>query len=365
MPDPLPTAPYDQELSAANADPSRQASSLGRIAAQDRESIVCPQLRRRHLLSIADIDQADFIGLVESSAVLGDKGGCQGAPLSGCSVGLDFRKTSTRTRVSFAAAAARLGAAPITIGAGDLQVNTGETPEDTMRVLGSYLSALVVRTAGDPAELRMMAEVNRLSIINAMTSDEHPSQAISDLAMIRRHFGTLSGMKILYVGEGNNTAASLALAVARSEGVTLVLHTPPGYGLNPNIASRAAELSSLYGGLVVERPTPPPLGGGPFDIIYGTRWQTTGTNKPHPGWRDRFSPYKIDSAMMDRLGAPQAVFMHDLPAVRDEDCDGALLDGPRSIAFAQAEQKLFTAMAILAWCTGITIDADACAGQMP
>jgi ornithine carbamoyltransferase len=305
----------------------------------------------KHVLSVAGLAQEDFLELIERGAAVGAAGGIPTGALVGHAVGLEFRKTSTRTRISFATAASRLGATPIMIGPNDLQTNTGETIEDTVRVLGGYLSALVVRTAADPAELHAMAAVDRLPIVNAMTSDEHPTQAISDLAMMRRHFGRLHGLKVLYVGEGNNTAASLALAVARMSGMQLTLHTPPGYGLRPEIGARVAELSREHGGQVSESTTAPRRDGDRFDVLYTTRWQTTGTSKPDAYWRERFAPYSIDNAMMDRLGAPGAVFMHDLPAVRGEDCEGSLLDGPRSIAFEQARQKLFTAMAVLSWCT--------------
>jgi ornithine carbamoyltransferase len=129
-----------------------------------------------------------------------------------------------------------------------------------------------------------------------------------------------------------------------------VLHTPPGYGLAPEIVAGVAELSRQHGGTVTEHHAPPE-GQGAFDVLYATRWQTTGTEKADPDWRRRFAPFKIDQAMFERFGRDGAVFMHDLPAVRDEDCEAALLDGASSIAFEQAQQKLFTAMAILEWCS--------------
>ena len=313
----------------------------------------------RHLLSIADLAQAEFLDLIARSAAIGMVGGEVRPVLQGRVVGMEFRKTSTRTRVSFAAAAARLGATPLTIRSGDLQTNTGETIADTVRVLGGFLAALVVRTAADPQELRAMAAESYLPIINAMTQDEHPTQAISDLAMACRHFGTLDGIEMLYVGEGNNTAAALALAVARIRGMRLVLRMPVGYGLAPEILVRAAALSARYGGSVTERAALPGFEEEQrFDILYATRWQTTGTSKADPDWRERFAPCRVDEAMVERFGRPGAVFMHDLPAVRDEDCEAALLDGPRSIAFAQAEQKMFTAMAVLEWCAGGRLSAE-------
>jgi ornithine carbamoyltransferase len=304
----------------------------------------------RHVLRISDLDQDVFLNLIERSvAFSADPAGHSGI-LAGRSVGVYFRKTSTRTRASFIVGTSRLGGCPVALGPHDLQTNTGETISDTVRVLSGYLDALVVRTAGDPAELDIMASTNCIPIVNAMTADEHPTQAISDLAMLKRQFGTLGTLRVLYIGEGNNTAASLALAASRVAGMELVLATPPGYTLAPAIVERTRYLSGRFGGTVSEARFFPEACGS-FDCIYTTRWQTTGTTKNDDLWRERFAPYRVSEQVMTTYGKPQgAVFMHDMPAVRGEDCDSAVLDGPQSIALQQAKQKLYTAMAVLEWC---------------
>ena len=306
----------------------------------------------KHLLSIADVQQSDFLQLIERSVAFSANHGRAGQRLAGKSVGIYFRKTSTRTRTSFIVATVRLGGFPVVFGPGDLQTNTGESAEDTLRVLSGYLDALVLRTAADPREPQAMAALDRLPIVNAMTSDEHPTQGISDLAMMTRRFGRLSGLRVLYVGEGNNTAASLALAVSRIAGMTLVLLTPERYGLAEPLLARARALSGEFGGRVSElHAIPEP--DEPFDVVYTTRWQTTGTEKNDLLWRERFAPFRVSEALMKRFSRESGtVFMHDLPAVRGEDCDSAVLDGPQSIAFEQATQKLYTAMAVLDWCVG-------------
>jgi ornithine carbamoyltransferase len=304
----------------------------------------------RHLLSIGDLDQAEFTDLIARAVAFASGHGSARQRLAGRSVGIYFRKPSTRTRTSFAVATVRLGGVPIMYGPADLQTNTGESTEDTVRVLSEYLDALVVRTAANPGELRTMASSGNLPIVNAMTADEHPTQAISDFAMMKRHFGRLEGLRVLYFGEGNNTAAALALAASRIAGIELVLLTPDGYGVEPPILARAAELSGELGGQVSEQHAVTEA-EGLFDVLYTTRWQTTGTEKDDLLWRERFAPLRVTTALMQRFGnGPSAVFMHDLPAVRGEDCDSAVLDGPQSIAFAQAAQKLYTAMAVLDWC---------------
>ena len=304
----------------------------------------------RHLLSIADLEQRDFLHLIAASAALARAENSAASRLTRRCVGIYFRKTSTRTRTSFIVGAVRLGGFPVVYGPADLQTNTGESIEDTTRVLSGYLDAFVIRSAADPRELRIMAAIDRMPIINAMTADEHPTQAISDLAMLTRRFGTLHGLRMLYVGEGNNTAAALALAVSRIAGMELMLLTPEGYGLAPACLGSAAALADHFGGRVSQLHDIPSRVER-FDVVYTTRWQTTGTEKADPLWRERFAPFRVDQAMMARFGdSSRTVFMHDLPAVRGEDCDTATIDGTRSIAFEQAEQKLYTAMAILDWC---------------
>jgi len=304
----------------------------------------------RHLLSISDLTQEDFLDLINRSVLFGRSSNSQAREWHGRNIGIHFRKTSTRTRTSFIVATTRLGGFPVVYGPNDLQTNTGETMGDTVRVLSGYLDALVLRTAGEPEELRAMAQLDCMPIVNAMTVDEHPTQALSDLAMITRHFGQLRGLRLLYLGEGNSTAASLALAVSRIAGMELMLVTPVGYGLMPSIVAKVRAFSGRFGGIVTEEHAMSEISQA-FDVVYTTRWQTTGTTKKDPLWRDHFTPFRVDESLMARVGKGEGtVFMHDLPAMRGEDCDGAVLEGPQSIAFQQAQQKLYTAMSVLEWC---------------
>ena len=306
----------------------------------------------RHLLSLADLDQADFIELIERSCQFEQTPYPQ-PKLVGRSIGIEFRKTSTRTRTSFAVAVVRLGAHPMIYGPADLQTNTGESIEDTVKVLGGYLDALVIRTASGHHELVQMAQADCLPIVNAMSALEHPTQALSDFAMMKREFGALQDLRVVYVGEGNNTAVALALGASRIRGMNLELYLPPGFGLPSSVLKSVDQLSSQHGGQVrvAERPFDPQSGSKPVNVIYTTRWQTTGTNKSDHAWREKFAPYRVTAALLEQLATRAApVFMHDLPAVRGEECDASVLDGPNSIAFEQARQKMFTAMAVIDWC---------------
>ncbi|RSN55144.1 ornithine carbamoyltransferase [Amycolatopsis sp. WAC 04182] len=302
----------------------------------------------RHLISLDDLTDEDLRSVVARATRLADDPRQAATSLSGEVVGIYFSKTSTRTRTAFSAGALRLGARIVSYGPGDLQINTGETIADTGRVLAGMLDALVVRTAGDPAELRAMADQKRMSVVNAMTADEHPTQALADLTTLVRRFGRVDGLRVLYLGEGNNSAAALALALTRFPGTELHLRTPPGYGLDPGVLARARSHAARHGASLVERHDMDDLPVS--DVVYTTRWETTGTTKPDPDWRTVFAPFQVTRALWRT--SPDAVFMHDLPAHRGEEVTAEVLDGGDSIAFAQAENKMYSAMAALEWCRG-------------
>jgi ornithine carbamoyltransferase len=303
--------------------------------------------RARHLVSLNDLADEDLQWIVDRGLehAQGRAGGCQ--TLHGKVVGIYFRKTSTRTRTAFSVAALRLGAQIISFGAEELQVSTGETFGDTGRVLGGMLDAIVVRSAGDPAELRALAGQDRMPVINSMTADEHPTQALADLTTLLQRLGRLDHLRVLYLGEGNNTAAALALALTRFPGTELHLRVPAGYGLDPATLACAERQAREYCALIEQRHDLDELPTA-VDAVYTARWETTGTVKADPAWRDRFRPFQVTTGLM--ASWPEAFFMHDLPAHRGEEIDTEVLDGPQSIAFEQAINKLHSAKAVLEWC---------------
>ncbi|MEU0674552.1 ornithine carbamoyltransferase [Streptomyces sp. NPDC006172] len=307
----------------------------------------------RHLISLDDLSDADLRAIVARGAEFSAGTAAHGDPLAGTVSGIYFRKTSTRTRTAFSAGALRLGGQIVSYGPDDLQLNTGETTEDTGRVFSRMLDVLVARTAGDPAEMRGWAAQQRMSVVNAMSADEHPTQGLTDLTTLLRRFGRVDGLRVLYLGEGNNTAAALALGLSRYTGTTLELRTPQGYGLAPAVLRRAQEQAARTGSVVNEQHHMQDTAGpdatvGGFDAVYTTRWQTTGTAKADPRWRERFLPFRVTAELWRT--SPHAVFMHDLPAHRGEEVAAEVLDGRHSIAFAQAENKMHSAMAVLEWC---------------
>lgn len=303
----------------------------------------------RHLLSITDLDPSEMLYLIDRGLEL-KRGQLKHKPLDGKMIGIYFRKTSTRTRTSFTVGAAKLGAFPIVYGPQDLQTNTGESLEDTARVLAGYLDALVIRTAESLAEMQALANQTTMSVINAMSDNEHPTQALADLTSIKEHFGRLDDLHLLYFGEGNNSATALTLAISRLPNMRLSLFTPEGYGLPQEVRDLALAAAASNNSRIEEFHSLDQL-PAQADIVYTTRWQTTGSSKPDPNWRDRFAPFGVTQALMQRVSRLNGtVFMHDLPAVRGEDVASEVLDGPQSIAFQQAQNKVFSAMAVLEWC---------------
>ena len=302
---------------------------------------------RRSLISLDEVADEDLRWMVDRGLGYATRATAPTATLAGRVVGVGFRKTSTRTRTAFSVGALRLGASLVTYGPNDLQEATGETVEDTGRVLSRMLDLFVVRTSGDPEEMRRYTDGGRLSVVNAMSSEEHPTQALTDLTTLAQHFGDVAGLSVLYVGEGNNTAVALAKALPRYSGTRLTVCTPPGYELPAEVLAQAVETGRRQGSEVVARTGLDELPDR-VDVVYTTRWQTTGTVKPDPNWRDVFAPFRVDEQLMARCD--KAVFMHDLPAHRGEDVTAGVLEGDRSIAFDQAENKMWSAMAVLEWC---------------
>jgi ornithine carbamoyltransferase len=297
----------------------------------------------RHFVSIVDAGAETVTHLVDRSLAMA--GVEHDEPLAGRIVGLYFRRSSTRTRTAFWAGALNLGGDVITFGPDDLQLSTGETIEDTARVLSSYLDVLVIRTNDSMAEMRTIAANAELSVVNALTEDEHPTQTIADLTTLKEEFGSLEGLHVLYLGEGNSTASSLALASALIPGMRLTVVSPEGYGLPESLCGRARRLADA-----VEQHHDLDTLPAPVDAVYTSRWQTMGVEKPDPRWRERFEPYKVTSALLESVSGPSTIFLHDLPAVRGGDVDDEVLDGPRSRAFRQAYHKMTSAMAVLEWC---------------
>lgn len=304
----------------------------------------------RHLLTLAELGARNLSKLVDDSLAIAAGYAAGAKPLAGKVVGVYFRGTSTRTRTAFTVGAMRLGAGVIAYGPHDLQIATGESIPDTARVLSGYLDVLVIRTNDSFNEMRAFAAQREMAVVNAMSENEHPTQAVADLATIKEARGRLEGTHVLYLGEGNNSAAALALALALTPETRLTLVTPEDYGLPETDLKAAAALARKHGSVVEQQHCLNRLPRG-VDVVYTTRWQTMGVPKSDPHWREKFEPYRATRELMAEVSKPAGtVFLHDLPAVRGAEVVDEVLDGPQSLAFRQAWHKMTSAMAVLSWC---------------
>jgi ornithine carbamoyltransferase len=311
-------------------------------------------MKAKHFLSISDLGPENLARLVNKSLAVAKAWGKGAKPLREKIVGIYFRRSSTRTRTAFTVGALRLGAKTVHYGPNDLQIVTGETIQDTARVLSSFLDILVIRTNDPVAEMETLAQQEEMSVINAMSDNEHPTQAIADLVTIREALGRLDDVHVLYIGEGNNSAAALALATTQTPGMRLTVVTPEGYGLADNVLETARGFAKKNGANIEHHHSADRLPRG-VDVVYTTRWLTMGVPKADLNWRERFEPYSVTPDLMARVSRPSGtIFLHDLPAMRGSEVLDEVLDGPQSRAFRQAWHKLTSAMAILSWC----VDAE-------
>ncbi|EHR51355.1 ornithine carbamoyltransferase [Saccharomonospora marina XMU15] len=301
----------------------------------------------RNLISLTDLNSAELEYLVARAVYIG-RDGARAKSLADRAVGLYFSKSSTRTRTSFWAGAARLGAHTIAYGPDDLQLVTGETLQDTARVLSQYLDALVVRTNGPIGDMRSLSANASLSVVNALSECEHPTQAIADLATIAEEFGSLAGRHVLCVGEGNSSATALAYAAALTPGLRLTLLCPDGYGVPENVLETVERLGADCA--QVAQYTDINRVRGTVDAIYTSRWQTMGVPKEDADWLRAFEGFRIDEEFVAKVASPHTVFLHDLPAVRGQEVSDDVLDGARSRAWRQARHKMTAAMSVLEWC---------------
>jgi ornithine carbamoyltransferase len=282
-----------------------------------------------HYLRVSDLDAAGLEAVLDLATHMKQRPHGFIEALRGDTLVCFFEKPSTRTRISFAAAAERLGMLPIVLGTQDLQLGRGETLEDTTRTFAGYAAAIIVR-AFTQTTVDRMAAVSRVPVINALTDEHHPCQALADMLTLREVFGKLQGLKVAYVGDGNNVARSLAEA-SSLVGMEIVVAAPRGYG------------RTLPGATVLEDPVAAVEGA---HAVYTDVWVSMGEEAEREKRMAVFRPYQITEELMDRART-DAVFMHCLPAHRGEEVVGAVMDGRQSVVWRQAENRLPTEEAIL------------------
>jgi len=311
-------------------------------------------MNARSLITTTDLSSEEIALLVADAAALRvargalNRGEQRTTLLAGRTVALLFEKPSTRTRISFEVAVAELGGTPLPLSSADLQLGRGETVADTGAVLGRYVQAIVVRTFGQD-RLEELARASGLPVINALTDEEHPCQALADLMTVHDEFGTFAGRTLTYVGDGNNVAHSLLLACA-SVGLGVRIAHPVGYAPDPAIVAAAGERAAAHGSEVSVLTDPLAAATG-ADVLYTDVWASMGQEAESAERAAVFAPFQLDSGLLERAD-DDAIVLHCLPAHRGEEIAADVIDGPRSRVFDQAENRLHAQKAVLAMLVG-------------
>ena len=295
-------------------------------------------------LSVTDLDPEGIIHLLDLADALkhGRSPAADSAPLAGRSVALIFQKPSLRTRVSFEVGVGRLGGQPIVLSGKEVGLGSRETVADVARTLERYVDAIVARVF-DHQVLVDLADAVSIPVVNALSDAEHPCQALADLQVLREHLGSLSGKQLVFVGDGNNVAASLLLAGA-SVGMHVRVVCPARYAPDAGILARAQALGERTGARIEVSHDPETAAVG-ADALYTDVWASMGQEDEAELRRPVFSPFRVTARML--AAAPDALVLHCLPAHRGEEIDADVLDGERSIVFDQAENRLWAQMAVL------------------
>jgi ornithine carbamoyltransferase len=295
-----------------------------------------------HFLSVTSLSPQELVAVLDRADELKAAPGPR-QDLRGRSVGLIFEKPSTRTRVSFDVAVHELGGHPVVLNAGDLQLGRGETIEDTARVLSRYLSALVVRTFAQE-RLERLAAAGSIPVVNALSDAAHPCQALADLQTVREAKGDLAGVRLAYLGDGNNVAHSLLEAGAMT-GMHVAVATPPGFEPAADVVAEARRLAAAGGGSVTVTGDPREAAED-ADVVYTDVWASMGQEEEHAARLARFRGYQVDRDVLG-VAHPDAVVLHCLPAHRGEEIAADVIDGPRSRVWDQAENRLHAQKALL------------------
>jgi ornithine carbamoyltransferase len=300
----------------------------------------------RHFLRDDDLSPDELVEVLDlADRMKADRLGLQ--PLAGPkAVAVVFDKPSTRTRVSFSVGIAELGGYPLVIDAQSSQLGRGEPVEDTTRVLDRQCAAIVWRTFGQD-RVDTMAAVSRVPVVNALTDAFHPCQILADLQTVREHKKTLAGLTLTYLGDGANNMAHSYLLGGAAAGMHVRIGSPEGYDPDPAVLARAREIAAGTGGSadVVRDPHAAAEGA---DVLATDTWVSMGQEGESGDRSAPFVPYAVDEAALGRA-ADGAVVLHCLPAYRGKEIAAAVIDGPQSIVWDEAENRLHAQKALLAW----------------
>lgn len=304
----------------------------------------------KHLIDLNDITLEEIEGLFTLAERL-KKDRQEGTVhhlLKGKTLGMIFSKSSTRTRVSFEVGMYQLGGYPMFLSSSDIQLGRGETIHDTALVLSRYIDGIMIRTFNH-SDVTDLAKYGTIPIINGLTDLMHPCQILADLFSVYERKGKLAGLKLAYVGDGNNVANSLLHGCSKT-GMDIYVATPKGYGCNEAIIEQARHAASKSGSKVI-------LIEDPYeavkdaDVVYTDTWVSMGQEAEKAMRIKIFSPYQVNSKLFSTAKS-DAVFLHCLPAYRGLEVTEEIIDGPNSIVFEEAENRLHIQKAVMATLMG-------------
>lgn len=302
------------------------------------------RLRGRSILSDTDLSPAEILEILDTAATLKDlrQRGISYPWLAGKTLGMIFQHPSTRTRTAFQAGMEQLGGQAIFLGVQDLQLKRGETIRDTAAMFSRYVNAVAARIS-DPKDLAEFAAGSQVPVFNGLTSFDHPIEALGDVMTLRERFGTLQGLKFAYLGDGNNVSHSLLLACS-AVGVSVALAGPEAFWPDPRVIEKAHRLAAASGATLTITDDPF-AAAAEADAVYTDVHESMGESVI-PGKLMALAPYRVTAKIM-AVAKPTAVFMHCLPLHRGQEVEAVVADGPQSIIFDQAENRLHVHKAVL------------------
>lgn len=305
---------------------------------------------QKHLLTLQDYTADEIYQILHLALVLKSKQkkGISHPILHGKTLGMIFSKPSTRTRVSFEVGIQQLGGYGLFLNSQDIQLGRGETIQDTARVLSRYLDGIMIRTYAQQ-DVEDLARYGSIPVINGLTDLFHPCQILADILTIYEAKGKLKGLKLAYVGDGNNVSHSLLIGCTKV-GMDISIASPEGYEPKPGIVDLSLKNSSLSGSKV-EITNDPEVAVKDADVVYTDVWASMGQEKEAAERRKIFAPYQVNTKLMS-LAHQDAIFLHCLPAHRGEEVSADVIDGPKSLVFEEAENRLHVQKAVMALLMG-------------
>ncbi len=298
---------------------------------------------KKDLLQLTDLSREDIEWLMQATARLKLNPAEGSGHLSGKTLGMVFYKSSTRTRISFEVGMVQLGGHPVYLQGQNLQMNRGETVADSARIFSRYLDGLVIRTY-EHQQVTELASVSDIPVINALTDKYHPCQILADIFTIHEKRGSLDGIKVAYIGDGNNVAQSWLLGAALT-GIDLSIATPAGYSPESTVVDKALKIAADTGSKI-DVGTDPVDAVQNADVVYTDTWISMGQDDEAEKRRADFAGYQVNQELITKA-KPDTMVMHCLPAHRGEEISAEALDGPNSVVWDEAENRLHMQKAIL------------------